>query len=122
MRKSIPLKFVSHLLLVIMLIVAVHGVHESAHAMQGSVTASNDSAITKAEYSAPQHCPCAPPVQHKDYDGCDTCINCSCHAPLAVQQLVINYNPIILNAGFSDPYQHLPEVFLSKFIPPQNLA
>jgi hypothetical protein len=122
MRKTIPLKLVARLMFLVMLVVTVHGVHESAHAMQISVTVSNDSAITKAECSAPQKCPCTPPSQHKDYDGCDTCINCSCHAPLAVQQLVIHYNPILLNVGFSDPYQHLPEVFLSKFIPPQNLA
>lgn len=122
MRKLIPLKFVSQLLLVIMTIVAVHGVHESAHAMQYSVSSSNDSAITHAELSAPHQCPCTPPVQHNDYDGCDTCVNCACHAPLSVQQLVINYDPIVVSLHFSDPYQHLPEVFLSKFIPPQNLA
>lgn len=119
MRKLIPLKFVSQLLLMIMFIVTVHGVHESAHAMQGHVMASSDSAISHGEFSAPHKCPCTPPAEHKDYDGCDTCINCACHAPLAVQQLVVHYNPIILSLGFSDPYQYLPEVYLSKFIPPQ---
>ena len=122
MRKFIPLKYVAQVMLLVMLVVTVHGVHESAHAMQGSVTASDDSVITKAEYSAPHNCPCTPPVQHKDYDGCDTCVNCSCHAPLSVQPLVLNYDPIILSLRFSDPYQYLPEVFLSKFIPPQILA
>lgn len=122
MRKFIPLKYVAQVMLLVMLAVAVHGVHESAHAMQGCVTASDDSVITKAEYSAPHKCPCAPPAEHKDYDGCDTCLNCSCHAPLAVQPLVLNYDPIILNLRFSDPYQYLPEVFLSKFIPPQIQA
>lgn len=118
MRKLIPLKFVSQLLLVIMLIVAVNGVHESAHAMQEHVKALGDQA-SFSQISASHQCPCAPLEQHKDYDGCDTCINCSCHAPLAVQQLVVHYNPIILSLGFSDPYQYLPEVYLSKFIPPQ---
>lgn len=122
MRKLIPLKFVSQLLLVVMLIVAVHGVHESAHAMQYSVSSSNDSAITHAELSAPHQCPCTTPVQHKDYDGCDTCVNCSCHAPLSVQQLVFNYDPSITELQTFDPALYFPEVFLSKFIPPQNLA
>jgi hypothetical protein len=122
MRKFIPLKFVSQLLLLVALIVIVHGVHESAHAMQDSVLASGDSVITHGQPSAPQNCPCAPPMEHKDYDGCDTCINCACHAMLAVPQLVLNYNPIILDLRFSDPYQYLPEVFLPKFIPPQILA
>ena len=120
MRKIIPLKFVSQLLLVIMLIVAVNGVHESAHAMQDHVKESSDQQLSQV--SAPHQCPCAPIEQHKDYDGCDTCINCACHAPLGVQQLVISYDPIVLSLHLSDPYQYLPEVFLSKFIPPQNLA
>ncbi len=121
MRKLIPLKFVSQLLLVIMLIVAVNGVHESAHAMQDNVKASSDQ-TSLSQISAPHQCPCTPPADHKDYDGCDTCVNCACHAPLSVQPLVLNYNPSILSLRFSDPYQYLPEVFLSKFIPPQILA
>lgn len=121
MRKLIPLKFVSQLLLMIMLIVAVNGVHESAHAMQDHVKASSDQA-SLSQISAPHQCPCTPLEQHKDYDVCDNCINCACHAPLGVQQLVISYDPIVLSLHLSDPYQYLPEVFLSKFIPPQNLA
>ena len=118
MRKLISLKFVSQLLLVILLIVAVNGVHESAHAMQDHVKTSSDQA-SLSQISAPHQCPCTPPAEHKDYDGCDTCVNCTCHAPLAVQQLVHRYNPIISSLHFSDPYQYLPEVYLSKFIPPQ---
>ncbi|AFP20459.1 MAG: hypothetical protein ACD_75C01198G0003 [uncultured bacterium] len=118
MQKLIPLKFVAKLLLIVMVIMTVHGVHESAHAMQDHVKASSDQA-SLSQISVPHQCPCTPPAEHKDYDGCDTCINCACHAPLAVQQLVVHYNPIILSLGFSDPYQYLPEVYLSKFIPPQ---
>jgi len=121
MQKLIPLKFVSKLLLVIMLIVAVHGVHESAHAMQGHVKVSSDQAAF-AKISAPHQCPCVPFEQHKDYDGCDTCTNCVCHAPLPVQIFKLNYNPIVLKLGTSELFAYLPEVFLSKFIPPQNLA
>ena len=118
MRKLIPLKFVSQFLLVIMLVVTVHGVHESAHAMQGNVKASNDQS-SLSQVFAPHQCPCAPLEQHKDYDGCDTCINCACHAPLPVQVFKLGYNSIILSFSTSEPFTYLPEVYLSKFIPPQ---
>jgi len=121
MLKLIPIQFIARLLLVMMVTLIVYGVYECAHAMQKPLSAANYSSITDAGISAPHQCPCTPPV-HKDYDGCDTCINCPCHASLTIQQLVLNYNPIILNLGFFDPYQHIPVVFLSKFIPPQNLA
>lgn len=122
MRNLIPLKFVSRLLVIIMVITVLHGVHECAHAMQHYVVSTSDPAVSHSELSASHEPPCTPPAQHKDSDGCDSCINCPCHAPLDVPQLGLNYNPIILSLGFSDPYQYLPEVFLSKFIPPQNLA
>ena len=118
MRKLIPLKFVSQLLLVIMLIVAVNGVHESAHAMQDHVKASSDQA-SLSQISAPHQCPCTPPADHKDYDGCDTCINCACHAPLPVQVFKLSCNSTILNVSTSEPFTYLPEVYLSKFVPPQ---
>jgi hypothetical protein len=104
-----------------MLIVVVNCMHKSAHAMQDHVKASGDQASLSQIY-APHQCPCVPLEQHEEHDVCDTCINCACHAPLGVQQLVISYNPIVLKLHFSDPYQYLPEVFLSKFVPPQIQA
>lgn len=118
MRRLIPLKFISEILLVIMLVVAVNGVHESAYAMQGSVSASSYQA-SLSKISAPHQCPCAPLEQHKDYDGCDTCINCACHAPLPVQVFKLSQNSIILSLSTSETFTYLPEVYLPKFIPPQ---
>ena len=120
MRKLIPLKFVSQLLLVIMLIMAVNGVHESAHAMQDHVKASNYQ-VSLSQVSAPHQCPCTPPAEHKDYDGCNTCINCTCHAPMTIQQIQISYNPSILdNLYASPPFIFLPKVYLSLFVPPDS--
>jgi hypothetical protein len=121
MRKLIPTQFVTHLLLLVMTVTMVHGVHESAHAMQGSILA-GDAAVTQGELSAPHECPCPPPVEHQDYDGCDNCINCSCHALLRAHALVLNYAPVIASLHFSAPFQFLPEVFLPKFVPPQILS
>jgi hypothetical protein len=104
-----------------MLTVTITGVHESAHAMQSHVTAPSDQA-SPSEISASHQCPCAPLEQHEDYDCCDTCSNCSCHAPLTIQPLQLSYSPIILDLSTPDTFKHLPEVYLSKFIPPQNPA
>jgi len=122
MRKIIPLKYFAKLLLMVMLTVTINAVHESAHAMQSHVTAVSGRA-PHPEISASHQCPCAPLGQHKDYDGCDSCINCACHAPLTIQPIQLSYNPSILDDLYaSDPFKFLPPVYLSKFIPPQNLA
>lgn len=118
MRKLIPLKFFSRLLLVVMLTVTINGVHESAHAMQCHVNAANDQSLL--EISSTHQCPCSPLEQLKDYDGCDNCDNCVCHAPLTVQQFKTDYSPSVLDLLTFDPFRFLPEVYLSKFIPPQK--
>ena len=105
----------------VMLAVTINGVHNSAHAMQSHVTAENDQ-VSASEITAPHQCPCAPHEQHEDSDCCDSCINCACHAPLAVQPFKLGYNPIILDLNTSDTFKHLPEVYLSRFIPPQIQA
>jgi hypothetical protein len=120
MRKLIHLKFYSLILVVVMLSVALHGAHESAHAMQSHVKTCDQ--VSLPDISISHQCPCAPDEQHKDYDGCDTCVNCSCHASQTIQTFQLSYNPISISLGSSVPFKYLPEVFLSKFIPPQNQA
>jgi hypothetical protein len=121
MRQYMPLQYISRLLLLVMLSVAVNGAHGSAHAAQRHFSAAGEQA-PGARAEADHHCPCSPLEEHNDYDGCDTCINCVCHAPLTVQQFKLGYDPIVLSIRSADPFKHLPEVFLSKFIPPQNPA
>jgi len=121
MRKLIPLKFFSQLLLVVMLTVTIHCAHESAHAMQSHVTAASDQ-TSPSNLSASHPCPCTPDEQHKDYDGCDTCVNCACNASLLIHQYQLDYNPVIVDLSISDPFKFLPEVFLPKFIPPHILV
>jgi hypothetical protein len=121
MRKSNPTKFLYWLLLVVMVTVTIDGVHNNAHAMQGCVIAASNQA-SSSEISASRQYPDSPPEHHNDFDGCDTCSNCDCHEPLTIQRFQLSYNPIILNPNTSSTFKHLPEVYLSKFIPPQNPA
>lgn len=121
MRKQTPLHFFFRLILLVMLTVMGNGVHVNAHAMHTHATAANKCTLPP-ELSESHQCPSAPHEQHKDYDGCDICCNCSCHAPLTAQPFQLSYNPMVLDLNTSDPFKYLPEVYLSKFIPPQILS
>ncbi|HZV80704.1 MAG TPA: hypothetical protein VFF53_00895 [Geobacteraceae bacterium] len=121
MRNHVHLKFLSWLLLAVMLIAAVHGVHENAHAMEIHAAESGCTA-SSAEHSSPHECPCTPLEQHKDYDGCDSCVNCVCHASLSMHQFSLSYSPLVLELKPFEPFRYIPEVYLSRFTPPQNQA
>jgi hypothetical protein len=97
-----------------------NGLLESANAMQCHVKTANDQSFS--EISSPHQCPCTPAEQQKNNDCCDICFDCACHAPLTVQHFKLSYNPSILDIQTSDPFKFLPEVYLSKFIPPQQQA
>jgi hypothetical protein len=118
MQKIIPTKFLSQLLLVVMLTMMITGVQESVHAMQCHVKAVSEQAKL-SEITTSHLSPSFPLEQHKDFDGCDTCANCTCHAPISNLPLQIRYNPLVLTLHTSEPFRFLPKVFLSKFIPPQ---
>lgn len=76
----------------------------------------------QSEIFASGQCPCCP-VEHNDGTGvCDTCVNCICHVSLTFQPFHLTYTPFILDLKTSHPFKDLPEVYLSKFIPPQNRA
>jgi hypothetical protein len=118
MRRFLHLKFISSALLLLMLIVTLDGAHESTHAMQSAVTTANSA----AESVSPHDTPCTPFEHNQDYDGCDSCVNCACHASLTILPFKISYDPIILDMSTFDLFKHLPEVYLTRFIPPQILA
>ena len=120
MRNFIHLKFFYWVLIVVMLTVTADGVRGNAYAMESHVAAGDEASYT--ETSASHQCPCSPVEQHNDYDGCETCVNCACHAPLTIQPFKLSYNPSILDLQTFDPFKFLPEVYLSKFIPPQKQA
>jgi hypothetical protein len=64
-------------------------------------------------------CPCS---DGQGSDCCDTAFcSCACHAPLS-QGLRLVYAPVIVIHRFREPTSSLPQVFISIFVPPQNLA
>lgn len=103
----------------VMLTVTLQGAHESAHAMKSPVNATSSTLENQAPHD---NTPCTPFEHHQDYDGCDSCVNCACHASLTILPFQLSYNPIILDLIPVDLFKHLPEVYLTKFIPPQILV
>lgn len=121
MRKTIHLKFISWVLLAVISAVTIHCVHESAHAMQSHAT-EVDKHESNTEISATPPCSCPPVEQHNNSGECDNCSSCACHAPLTIQPFRFSYNPTTSDLSTFDPFKHLPEVYLSRFIPPQIQA
>ncbi|WP_243373737.1 hypothetical protein [Geotalea sp. SG265] len=66
-------------------------------------------------------CPCCPADDHSHPDDCLSC-DCACHAPLPAQPLTIACLQLVAPLKFHEPFTFLPEVYLPKFIPPQNQA
>jgi hypothetical protein len=66
-------------------------------------------------------CPCN---QNPDDEGlCGPCRYCACHAPLIAQPVHLacpTSQECIIT--FLEPFEVLPEVYLSIFIPPQNIV
>jgi hypothetical protein len=129
MRRFTNPKLFSWLLLAVMLTASIHCVFENAYASEGQgvgwahrANATLSDQISQCQILASDHCPCCPAEHQNDSADCDTCINCICHASLTVQHFSLSYNPFILDLQTSAPFQHIPEVYLAKFIPPQNLA
>ena len=63
-----------------------------------------------------------PVEKHSAGDHCDSSCNCPCHAPIAVQPIRAEYAPLVSPLVFIEPFTAFPEVYLPKFIPPQNLC
>ena len=108
------LKFFASILIMALLMVTASGVYESAHAMKNLVSTASDQ-VTQPEVSDSNQCPTCPP-DHKD---CHVCINCVCHSFLTIQPFQFSYTPPVLDLVTPERFKFLPEVYLSKFIPPQ---
>jgi hypothetical protein len=83
MRKNIHLKFISSVLVTVLLTVTILCVHENAYATHHHATIVKITSHT--QITVPADCPASPLEQHKECDGCDTCAHCACHAPLTIQ-------------------------------------
>ena len=83
-------------------------------------------AVSSVVLPATEHSdsPCCPVDDHghSDADHCTSCLHCACNALMASKETHLSYAPTVSSLNPIDRFNHLPEVYLPIFIPPQNLA
>ena len=82
----------------------------------------SSAASVATECGAADQCPACPDDSHSEADHDAASCFCSCHLPLTMQAVQIQHSPVITDLVFFESFTAIPEVYLPKFIPPQNLA
>jgi len=67
-------------------------------------------------------CPDYPADEQSVPHECDSSCHCPCHAQLNAEPVQIGSSPPASHLYVFEPFQSLPEVYLSRFIPPHILA
>jgi hypothetical protein len=114
-------KMVAVLMVMVMLVISIScdcGTASASDSADASVKAKQT--VSKADGCA-SHCPGCPDSDDSDSGHCDSC-SCPCHAPLSVQPIRLTFSELVSPLAFHEPFIYLPQVYLSKFIPPQNAA
>ena len=113
MGRTLPTKNIALILLLVMVSIALGGVvcrGADPHAVKASVVDFHGDA------------PCCPDAGHGGGDHCQGCLSCPCHTPLAGDLLQFRYSPSFSLLSFVEHHTAPPDVYLPKFVPPQNLA
>lgn len=68
-------------------------------------------------------CPCAPlSPQLPDDHLCTGVCGCPCQAPLSSAIIFVSYSPLLAILHHAEITRHIPEVYLSLFVPPDSAA
>jgi hypothetical protein len=121
MKPGANRNFLSLLMMMVILAGFLNGFCQSACATELSGDAKCQQS-TGFSAAVEEGCPSCPADEHSGSHHCDSCCNCPCHAPLTEQPVQLFRSLQLSALVFFEPFTALPEVFLSKFIPPQNLA
>ncbi len=116
-------KIVAFFLIGIVLTFSSTGFCQDFHA-----TASSCQAACKIKNSASlcdtpiDKSPASPADEHSSDDHGNSNCYCACHLPLTCSTIAISYLPHMSVLTVFMPFKAFPEIYLDKFIPPQNLA
>lgn len=69
----------------------------------------------------PDSSPAAPSHSPDDHLCTGDC-SCPCQAPLSCPMISASYSPLLVSLQHVESVRYIPEVYLSKFIPPQKQA
>jgi len=121
MKQAFYRKSISFLMVIAILTISVTGFCRGANAMELSGYSGNSQAVSYLD-TIEKGCSTGPADKHSVPDHCDSSCNCPCHAPLTVEPVRISCSQKISSLTSFEPFKAIPEVYLSRFIPPQNLA
>jgi hypothetical protein len=111
-------KFASLVLIVVILAASCLCSCLDSHATDQSLTAS----AANAGCAAQGNNPACPDADHTDADHDASSCFCSCHLPLLALPLRLHHAPVTGKLSPLETFTAIPEVYLPKFTPPQNLA
>ena len=120
MRHSPVARIASFLVILPILLASLSGACREAHA-------AGEARDLPAVRSCPVidgACDDSSPVSPDDgqSDHCAAACYCACHLPVTMQPLQLHHAPVMSRLVTGEPFTFLPEVYLPRFIPPQNLA
>lgn len=111
-------KFVTLLLLAVVIAASVVGLCREAHAVEECWGSHGAETSACSLAGADDHCPSCPADEHTG-GGCASSCYCSCHLPVTSQFGFSVHTPHVSTLVPLDSFFRFPEVYLPKFVPPQ---
>ena len=90
-------------------------VHDRETAVTACADACSASSLVAADGDADHE-------QGSHHEEGELCCHGHCHASILYDSLTIRHIPHVTLCRMTDPFRFIPEVYLDKFIPPQNLS
>lgn len=118
MNRQLFRKYISFLTAIVILSIAVNGFCRSSDNVEFTDAVKSVQNVTYLS-AINKQLPLSPGNKSTQPDHCSSTCYCSCHAPLTLQPVRLCYSPQIDSLLFYETFQAIPEVYLSKFIPPQ---
>jgi len=117
-------KFIAITLITVMACLSINTVFSVAHGIEeAGITSPHDISFGLSHAETPGHCPSCPTEDHPSTDHDH--FSCDHHTYVSLADQEVYRHPIphsLERARVAEPFKFIPEVFLDKFIPPQNLA
>lgn len=111
-------KFVTLLLLAVVIAASVVGLCRETHAVEDCWGSHDEEKSACSLVGAGDQCPSCPAGEHTGDDCASSCY-CSCHLPVTSQFGFSVHTPHVSTLVPIDSFFRFPEVYLPKFVPPQ---
>lgn len=82
----------------------------------------SQSACAASVDAATDQCPDCPGDSHSETGPCASSCDCPCQPTLIEPSLQLGHSPLVCDLVSAERFTAFPEVYLPKFVPPQNLA